>query len=130
MVAPAILSFDDGLQTPRDLAGIPIAVNEFTGSHYTTLQTLEGALGCEEIKIEHIGAPQTRLRALCDRSHPAVTVMEPFISLGLKLGAHIIAAEFYRGAEVIAPSLTPEQRRAYYEAENAAVDQINQGFDK
>jgi NitT/TauT family transport system substrate-binding protein len=91
---------------------------------------LEGALGREEIKIEHIGAPQKRLQALCDRSHPAVTVMEPFISLGLKLGAHIIAAEFYRGAELIAPSLTPQQRRAYYEAENAAVDRINRGFDR
>ena len=130
VVAQAILSFDDRLQTPRDLAGIPIAVNEFTGSHYTTLQMLEGAVGREEIKIEHIGAPQKRLQALCDRSHLAVTVMEPFISLGLKLGAHIIAAEFYRGAELIAPSLTPEQRRAYYEAENAAVDRINQSFDR
>jgi hypothetical protein len=27
----------------------------------------------------------------------AIAVMEPFISLGLKEGAHIIAASFYRG---------------------------------
>ena len=49
-------------------------------------------------------------------------VMEPFISLGLKEGAHIIAASFYRGGEVISPNLTPEQRKAYYDAENKAVD--------
>lgn len=38
--------------------------------------------------------------------------------LGLKEGVHIIAAQFYRGSEVIAPELTPEQRRNYYAAEN------------
>src|SRR3984893_10170357 len=37
VVAQAILSFDDTLQTPRDLAGVPVVVNELTGSHYTTL---------------------------------------------------------------------------------------------
>jgi NitT/TauT family transport system substrate-binding protein len=130
VVAQAILSFEDALQTPRDLAGVPVAVNELTGSHYTTLQMLEGAVGRQDIRIEHLGAPQKRLEALRDRTHRAVTVMEPFISLGLKLGAHIIAAEFYRGGEVIAPSLTPEQRQAYYAAENQAVDLINADFDR
>jgi NitT/TauT family transport system substrate-binding protein len=56
--------------------------------------------------------------------------MEPFISLGLKVGAHIIAASFYRGGEVIAAELTPEQRKAYYDAENEAVDLINADFYK
>jgi NitT/TauT family transport system substrate-binding protein len=130
VVAQAILSFDDTLQTPRDLAGVPVVVNEFTGSHYTTLQMLEGAVGREHIKIEHIGAPRKRFEALLERTHRAVTVMEPFVSLGLKNGAHIIAAEFYRGGEVIAPSLTPVQREAYYAAENQAVDLINANLDR
>src|SRR5205814_10168934 len=60
----------------------------------------------------------------------AIAVMEPFISLGLKEGAHIIAASFYRGGEVIAPDLTPEQRKTYYDAENQAVDLINADFYK
>ena len=54
--------------------------------------------------------------------------MEPFISLALKQGAHIIAASFYRGGEVISAELTPEERKAYYDAENAAVDRINADF--
>ena len=54
--------------------------------------------------------------------------MEPFISLALKEGAHIVAACFYRGGEVISPDLTLEQRTAYYEAENQAVDRINANF--
>jgi NitT/TauT family transport system substrate-binding protein len=128
VAAQAILSFDDKLQVPRDLAEVPVVVQELTGSHYTTLQMLESAVGAEHVKIEHGGLPQMRWQGLKDGSHRAVTVMEPFISLGLKEGAHIIAASFYRGGEVIAAELTPEQRNAYYDAENKAVDLINADF--
>jgi NitT/TauT family transport system substrate-binding protein len=48
----------------------------------------------------------------------------------LKEGAHIVAASFYRGGEVVAADLTAEQRTAYYEAENDAVDLINADFYK
>ncbi len=128
VAAQAILSFDEALQVPRDLAGVPVVVQELTGSHYTTLQMLESALGSEHVKIERGGLPQMRWAALKNGTARAVTVMEPFISLGLKEGAHIIAASFYRGGEVIAPDLTAEQRKAYYDAENRAVDMINADF--
>jgi len=130
VAAQAILTFDESLQVPRDLADVPVVVQELTGSHYTTLQMLESAIGPQHVRIEHGGLPQTRWAGLKDGRYRAVTVMEPFISLGLKEGAHIIAASFYRGGEVIAPHLTPAQRRAYYEAENAAVDLINADFYK
>jgi NitT/TauT family transport system substrate-binding protein len=130
VAAQAILTFDERLQVPRDLADVPVVVQELTGSHYTTLQMLESALGAEHIKIERGGLPQTRWAGLKDGTYRAVTVMEPFISLGLKEGAHIIAASFYRGGEVISPDLTPQQRQAYYAAENAAVDLINADFYK
>ena len=130
VAAQAIMSFDDSLQVPRDLAGVPVVINEFTGSHYTTLQMLEGAIGRKNIVLEHIGAPIKRWEALRDRTHRAITLMEPWISLGLKTGAHVIAAEFYRGGEVVGANLTAEQRRAYYDAENEAVDRINADFAK
>ncbi len=130
VAAQAILSFDDDLQVPRDLADVPVVVQELTGSHYTTLQMLESAIGADHVRIEHGGLPQTRWAALKSGSARAVTVMEPFISLGLKEGAHIIAASFYRGGEVISADLTPEERKAYYEAENKAVDLINADFYK
>jgi NitT/TauT family transport system substrate-binding protein len=103
-------------------------VQELTGSHYTTLQMLEGAVGRAHVKIAPGGLPQHRWQGLKSGAFRAVTVMEPFISLALKEGAHVIAAEFYRGGEVIAPHLTQEQRTAYYDAENAAVDRINADF--
>jgi NitT/TauT family transport system substrate-binding protein len=130
VAAQAILTFDDALQTPRDMADVPVVVQELTGSHYTTLQMLESAVGREHVKIQHGGLPQMRYAGLKSRQYRAVTVMEPFISLGLKEGAHVVAASFYRGGEVVAADLTPEQRKAYYDAENLAVDLINTDFYK
>ena len=130
VAAQAIVTFDDTLQVPRDMADVPVVVQELTGSHYTTLQMLESAVGKEHVNIGKGGLPQKRYEGLKNGTHRAVTVMEPFISLALKDGAHIIAASFYRGGEVISPDLTPEQRTAYYDAENKAVDLINADFYK
>jgi NitT/TauT family transport system substrate-binding protein len=130
VAAQAIVTFDDKLQTPRDMADVPVVVQELTGSHYTTIQMLESAVGREHVKIAQGGLPQRRWAGLKDGRYRAITIMEPFISLALKDGAHIIAASFYRGGEVVAADLTPEQRKSYYDAENAAVDLINAGFYK
>src|ERR1700741_1722793 len=130
VAAQAILTFDDSLQTPRDLADVPVMVQELTGSHYTAIQMLESAVGPEHVNIQKGGLPQMRYAALKSGAARAIAVMEPFISLGLKEGAHIIAASFYRGGEVISPDLTPEQRKAFYDAENRAVDLINADFYK
>ena len=130
VAAQAILTFDDKLQVPRDLSDVLVMVQELTGSHYTTIQMLESAVGAEHVKIQNGGLPQMRYAALKAGAARAVAVMEPFISLGLKEGAHIIAASFYRGGEVISPDLTAEQRKAYYDAENEAVDLINGDFYK
>lgn len=130
VAAQAILTFDERLQTPRDMSDVPVVVQEMTGSHYTTLQMLESAVGREHVNIVNGGLPQMRWAGLKNGAYRAVTVMEPFISLGLKEGAHIISCSFYRGGEVVAPKLTPEQRKAYYDAENQAVDLINADFYK
>ena len=130
VAAQAIVTFEDRLQTPRDMADVPVVVQELTGSHYTTIQMLESAVGRERVNIQRGGLPQRRWAGLKDGTYRAVTVMEPFIRLAHKEGAHIIAASFYRGGEVVAADLTPEQRKAYYDAENRAVDLINANFYK
>lgn len=130
VAAQAIITFDDTLQVPRDLADVPVVVQELTGSHYTTLQMLESAIGTIHVNIAKGGLPQKRYEGLKNGTYRVVTVMEPFISLALKDGAHIIAASFYRGGEVISPDLSEEQRRDYYDAENKAVDLINADFYK
>ena len=128
--AQAIISFEKEIQEPRDLAGIPVGINDKTGSHYTTLQSLEGVLARKDIVVEHLGIPENRYQALKNGKSRAVAVMEPFISLGLKEGAHLVDVTFYRGAEVIAPGLAPEQRTAYLNAINEAADRIMADFGR
>jgi NitT/TauT family transport system substrate-binding protein len=128
IVAQAIVAVDPKLQTPRDLAGVPIGVNEFTGSHYTTVGLLEGAVGADNVRITHIGAPEVRLDILRRGDVRAVTVMEPYITLALKQGAHLVALTFYRGAEVISPALNAAQREAYLGVLDQAADLINADF--
>jgi NitT/TauT family transport system substrate-binding protein len=130
VAAQAILTFDETLQVPRDLADVPVVVQQLTGSHYCTLQMLESAVGADHVSIERGGLPQARWAALRRGSIRVATVMEPFVSLGIKEGAHVVAACFYRGGEVISADLTSEQRAAYYAAENQAVDRINADFYK
>ena len=130
IAAQAIVSFDPLLQSPRDLAGVAIAVNDFTGSHYTTIGLLEGAIPKDEIVVTHIGAPETRLQALKEGRVRAATVMEPFISLALKQGAHLIALTFYRGAEVVSPDLQPLELDKYFKVLDQAVDLINADFKR
>jgi NitT/TauT family transport system substrate-binding protein len=125
VVAQAIVSFDPELHEPHDLGNVAVAVNEFTGSHYTVLHLLEGTIPREQIRIEHIGSPTARLAALRSGEIRAAALMEPFISIARKEGAHIIASYFYRGVEVIAPELSDERREAFIGAINAAVDRIN-----
>src|SRR5262249_53853369 len=64
VAAQAILTFDEKLQTPRDLADVPVVVQEWTGSHYTTIQMLESAVGREHVKIAQGGLPHRRWEAL------------------------------------------------------------------
>lgn len=130
VAAQAIVTFDPALQTPRDLADVTIGINDFTGSHYTTLQLLDGAIGRQHVKTTHIGEPGTRYEQLKTGKIRVATLMEPFISLALKEGAHIVALTFYRGAEVISPRFSDEQRGAYFAALNEAVDIISKDFGR
>jgi NitT/TauT family transport system substrate-binding protein len=125
VAAQAILTFDETLNEPHDLGDVAVGVNEFTGSHYTSIQMLEGSLPKERVKIEHVGGPEHRMEQLRSGNVRVVALMEPFISLALKLGAHVIASTFYRGAEVVGATLTTGVRDAYLSAINEAVDAIN-----
>lgn len=130
VAAQAIVTFNPAIQEPRDLAGVKVGVNNRAGSHYATAQLLEGAIPADQTLIEHAGAPHDRYAALKSGQFQAVTLMEPYISLALKEGAHIVNLTFYRGAEVVSNDLSVEQQRAYFSAIDKAVDIINADFDK
>src|SRR3954447_5347536 len=81
VAAQAILTFEDKIQVPRDMADVPVMVQELTGSHYTAIQMLESAVGREHVNIQKGGLPQARWAALKNKTARAIAVMEPFISL-------------------------------------------------
>ncbi|ALE78285.1 nitrate ABC transporter substrate-binding protein [Pseudonocardia sp. AL041005-10] len=125
VVAQALVSLDPDLNEPHDLAGVPVSINEYTGSHYTALHLLEGTVPRQRITLVHGGRPVDRLDALLAGRSRATMLMEPFLSVALVHGAHVLGAYTYRGSQVVAPHLTAEQQAAYRAAVNRAVDLIN-----
>jgi NitT/TauT family transport system substrate-binding protein len=62
------------VRKPEDLAGVEIAVGYHSGSHFSTLQALEGVLSPEQTRLRFTGLPLDRLTALLDRTVPAGAV--------------------------------------------------------
>lgn len=110
---------------PGDLANKEVAVNYHHGSHYVALQTLEGFLPREEIKVVHLGGPQQRYEALRDGDIQAAALMEPWITLAEKQGYKVLAEAFYIGSEVASPDLDPGVYEAIGRAVDRAVDALN-----
>jgi len=42
------------------MSNVPVHVQQSTGSHFTTIQMLESAIGIDPVKIENGGLPQAR----------------------------------------------------------------------
>ena len=112
VVTQAVLSFRGDIQEPHDLADLPVGVSAFSGQHYTTLQLLDGPLRRDQLHIVNVRA-EVALEYAQAGELAATTVMEPFISLALKRGAHIVTSTFYRGGQVFARSVPEESWAAY-----------------
>ncbi|MGA0543111.1 ABC transporter substrate-binding protein [Neotabrizicola sp. VNH66] len=108
---------------PQDLADVQIGVSFHHGSHYVTLQLLEGFLPREEIKVVHIEGGN-RFLALQEGRVEAVTVMEPWITVAEKLGYRVIAEAHYVGLEIASPSLDAETFEAINRAVRRAVKDL------
>lgn len=99
---------DDPASIPQDLADRTVGVNFHHGSHYIAIQSLEGFLNDDEIKIVHAGDPQARFEALRDGAIDAVALMEPWITVADKLGYKLIVEAHYIGTEIAGPELSDE----------------------
>ncbi|MGW9352047.1 NitT/TauT family transport system substrate-binding protein [Nocardiopsis flavescens] len=111
---------------PSDLAGAGVAVNYHHGSHYLALQSLEGFLPREEIKVVHVGGPQQRFEALRDGRVEAAALMEPWITVAEKQGFKLLSEAFYVGSEIAGPEVDPETYAAVNRAVVRAVHKLNE----
>ena len=115
---------DSGVTRPEELANVPMAVQEHTGSHYMGIRMLEGFVPKDEIKIVHIGGPEARLRALLDGRVQAAVLMEPFLSYAEKEGS-LISLAYYNGLVVVPEDYDRDKFEKLQDIVQQAVDLIN-----
>jgi NitT/TauT family transport system substrate-binding protein len=117
---------DDPASIPQDLAGRTVGVNFHHGSHYIAIQSLEGFLNDDEIKIVHAGDPQSRFEALRDGTIDAVALMEPWIAVAEKLGYKLIVEAHYVGTEIAGPELSEDTFAAINRAVSRAARKLTE----
>lgn len=116
---------DSDITHPQALRDKTVAVNFHAGSHYLTLQLLEGFMAREEIRTVHLGQARLRYQAMIDGTVDAAMLMEPYIALAEKNGCNVILEAFYIGSEMFSPTLDIETANGLYRAIKKAVHLIN-----
>ncbi len=90
--AALVVRGDSPVQTPQQLANRQIGVPFFFGTHYLTLQMLEGFLPRDLIKLGRLpNGSKYRFDLLMSGGIEATTLTEPYISLAEKKGCRINA---------------------------------------
>jgi len=124
--AALMVRADSPVQTPQQLANRLIGVPFFFGTHYLTLQMLEGFVPRDQIKVGGVpnGSPY-RFKLLMDGAIEATTLTEPYISLAEKKGCRLVISAFHHGTEVASDRVDAETYSAFNRAVREAVRRIN-----
>jgi NitT/TauT family transport system substrate-binding protein len=124
--AALVVRGDSPVQTPQQLANRRIGVPFYFGTHYLTLQMLEGFVPRELIKLGRVpnGSPY-RFKLLMDGVVEATTLTEPYITLAEKQGCRLVIAAFHHGTEVASDRVDAETYSAFNRAVREAVRRIN-----
>ena len=116
---------DSDIYTPQQLANKTIAVPFHAGTHYLTLQLLEGFVPRDMIKLVSSGRPSERYRAMMSGKVDACSVREPWITVAEKNGCRLIVQGFYHGTDSATPEISAEAYAALNRALCEAVRRIN-----
>jgi NitT/TauT family transport system substrate-binding protein len=116
---------DSEVFTPQQLANKTIAVPFHAGTHYLTLQLLEGFVPRDMIKLVSSGRPSERYRAMMSGKVDACSVREPWITVAEKNGCRLILQGFYHGTDSATPEIGAEAYAALNRALSEAVRRIN-----
>jgi len=113
------------IQTPEDLANVPITVGYQSGSHYSTIQALEPFLKPEEINLHFGGMLFQRLELLVDGEIPAANAFGGTMYLVEQLGFRKILDSSFMVAAMISEDTDPEDVRKCYRALKRAQTDID-----
>jgi NitT/TauT family transport system substrate-binding protein len=124
--AALVVRADSPVQTPQQFANRQIGVPFFFGTHYLTLQMLEGFVPRDQIKLGRVpnGSPY-RFDLLMRGDIEATTLTEPYISLAEKKGCRLVISAFHHGTEVASDRVDAETYSAFNRAVREAVRRIN-----
>jgi NitT/TauT family transport system substrate-binding protein len=120
-----IVAPNSPIDRPAQLAGVPVGVNFFAGSHFAGIRLLEGFVGRDRIKLQHFGGPASRFDAVLSGEVQAAVLMEPYIALAEKLGASVLAQGHFVVTDVVRDDLPQEDLKAIYRALDRASDFLN-----
>ena len=82
---------DSPIRAPEDLAGIDVAVGYQSGSHYSTIQSLDVALKPDDIKLKYVGKPWQRLDVVVDGDLQAASLWGLTYQVAEQLGLRKVA---------------------------------------
>src|SRR6202166_4877059 len=124
--AALVVPADSPVQTPQQFANRQIGVPFFFGTHYLTLQMLEGFVPRAQIKLGRVpnGSPY-RFDLLMRGEIEATTLTEPYISLAEKKGCRLVISAFHHGTEVASDRVDAETYSAFNRAVRESVRRIN-----
>ena len=118
-VSPAgiFVPADSTVKTPADLAGVPISVGYQSGSHYATVQALEGYLKPEQINLKYAdGMLFARMEQLFEGKAPAVNLFSGPYYFAEQLGFRKVIDTTFMIATMIHGDPDPEDVRKYFKA--------------
>ena len=113
------------IQTPENLAGIPVTVGYHSGSHYSTLQNLEPFLKRDEIKLHFGGLLLDRLALLVDRQVPAVSLFGAPFYVAEQLGFRKIVDTTFMIGHLVSQHADLQDVGRYFKALQRAQHDID-----
>ncbi len=117
---------DSGIETPDDLAGVPISVGYQSGSHYSTIQAMEQYLDRDQINLSfNDGLLFARMEKLIDGEVPAASLFSGCYYFLDQLGFKKVLETTFMMAGMITGEPDADQIRKYYAALRRAQADID-----
>jgi ABC-type nitrate/sulfonate/bicarbonate transport system substrate-binding protein len=127
-VAPAgiFVPGDSTIRHPAELAGVPISVGYQSGSHYSTVQSLEQYLPADKINLSfNDGLLFKRMQLLIDGKIPAAALFSGPYYFAEQLGFRKIIDTTFMIATLITGETQPAEMRKYFRALQRAQRDID-----
>jgi hypothetical protein len=117
---------DSPVKHPADLAGVPISVGFQSGSHYSTIQSLEQYLPADKIDLSfNDGLLFKRMELLIDRKVPAASLFSGPYYFVEQLGFRKVIDTTFMIGTIVTGNPDPEDLRKFFRALKRAQRDID-----